>query len=200
LLENTGKEKGGRVAVETSTVAGQKRKTIKDFALLPEGAPYQLIDGEFVMSPSPLYDHQRIVFALAWELGAIVKGKRIGNVVTAPIDVYLSDVEVFQPDIMYISNERASIIKEKIHGAPDLVMEVLSPATAYYDLVHKKSVYEATGVREYWIVDPKEKSIEIFLNGPDGFQSVAKAAGQGTVHSSIIDGFVITLGEVFEGL
>jgi Uma2 family endonuclease len=178
-------------------VTAEKRKTVKEFNLLPEGAPFQLIDGELVMSPSPLYEHQRIIAEIAMSLGVMVKEKKIGKVVLAPMDVYLSETEAYQPDVIFVSNERASIIKDKIHGAPDLIMEVLSPSTAYYDLVHKKAVYEASGVREYWIIDPKEQSVEVFLNGESGFQSVAKAVSTGTAASRIIAGFAVNLAELF---
>jgi Uma2 family endonuclease len=76
-------------------------------------------------------------------------------------------------------------------------MEVLSPSTAYYDLVHKKAVYESSGVREYWIIDPKEHSVEVFLNEESGFQSVAKAVSTGTAASRIIAGFAVNLAELF---
>jgi len=178
-------------------LTSQRRKTTKDFDLLPEGKPYQLIDGELIMSPSPVYEHQRVVRELSTLLWTIVKQGRLGEVIVAPIDIYVTEMDVFQPDIIFISHERRSIIQDKIHGVPDLVIEVLSPPTAYYDLVHKKAVYEASGVREYWIVDPKEQSVEVFLNTPTGFQAVADASRQGGVRSSIIEHFEVHLTELF---
>jgi Uma2 family endonuclease len=82
-----------------------KRKTVKDFNLLPEGAPFQLIGGELVMSPSPLYEHQRIIAEIAISLALMVKEKKIGNVILAPMDVYLSETEAYQPDVIFVSNE-----------------------------------------------------------------------------------------------
>ena len=75
----------------------------------------------------------------------------------APYDVVLSENNVFQPDIMFVSNENSKIITEKnITGAPDLIIEILSPATGYYDLTEKKEIYTEFAVKEYWIVEPKK--------------------------------------------
>ncbi len=178
-------------------IVEERRRTVRDYNLLPERAPYQLIDGDLVMSPSPNQEHQGIISNIGAELWTLVKLHRRGRVFLAPMDVYLSETEVFQPDIIFISRDRLDIVKEKVHGAPDLVMEVLSPSTAYYDLVHKKAVYEAAGVREYWIVDPKEKTIEIFVNGEKGFQSIARMTTSGIVRSTILSDFVVRLDDVF---
>jgi Uma2 family endonuclease len=173
------------------------KKTYQDYEQLPEGAPYQLIDGELVMSPSPIFYHQRIVLELSTQLNTFVKKNGLGAVVTAPMDVYLADTEIYQPDIIFISNERKHIIEERIKGAPDLIVEVLSPSNAYYDLIHKKNVYETKGVREYWIVDPQEKSIEVFENTGQEFRSLAKAPQTGSVSSKVLKGFEVQLEKIF---
>jgi Uma2 family endonuclease len=143
---------------------GKKKFTYADYAKLPEGAPYQLIGGELVKSPAPTVLHQEINVTLFQKLFQFQRQGK-GKAFFAPLDVYLSDTETYQPDLMFITNDRLEIIKEKnIRGAPDLVMEVLSPGTAYYDLRHKKDVYAEHGVREYWIVDPMERSIEVYEN------------------------------------
>jgi Uma2 family endonuclease len=99
---------------------------------------------------------------------------------------------------MFISNERLDIIKEKnIKGAPDLVMEVLSPGTAYYDLRHKKEVYAEHGVREYWIVDPMERSIEVYANRDGGFEQIAFAKQTERVGSRLFSELSVSLPEVF---
>jgi Uma2 family endonuclease len=141
-----------------------KKKTYADYAKLPEKAPIQLINGEFVESPAPTINHQtviKVLFRAADELER--QGK--GTAFFAPVDVYLRETETYQPDVVFISNNRSAIIGEKkIEGAPDIVMEILSPSTAYYDLRHKKQVYGETGVLEYWIVDPMERTVEVFTN------------------------------------
>lgn len=93
---------------------------------------------------------------------------------------------MYQPDIIFISNERKNIVGEKVKGAPDLIVEVLSPSNAFYDLTHKKNIYEDTGVKEFWVVDPDEKSIEIYENIKSSFILFSKARNSGTVKSKIL--------------
>jgi len=173
--------------------------TYEDYASLPEGAPYQLIGGKLVMTPAPSPYHQMILKKLGYLLYEFVEKKnKLGEVFFAPIDVYFDEREVYQPDIVFISKERLNIVGEKkIESAPDLVIEIISEATAYYDLKHKKNVYEKYGVKEYWIVDPIEKSIEVYENREREFVLVSRAVTKGTVKSSILQGFEVSLEEVF---
>ncbi len=114
-----------------------------------------------------------------------------------PIDVYLKDDEVYQPDIIFISNENKNIIGNNINGVPDLVIEVLSPSNAYYDLTHKKNIYEETGVKEFWTVDPDEKTVEIYKNTNGTFLLFSKAKKSGTVNSKILAGLKIEIEKLF---
>ncbi len=176
----------------------KRQYTYDDYAKLPEGAPYQLIGGELVMSPSPVPYHQIISGRIEFELMKFVKERKLGEVIDAPMDVYLSETETYQPDIIFISNERLSIIGEKkIEGAPDLVIEILSESTAYYDLRYKKRVYERTGVKEYWIVDPIEKSIEVYENVNGEFRIYSQAIEKGRVNSKLLERFGVELEKVF---
>ncbi|MDP2279096.1 MAG: Uma2 family endonuclease, partial [Nitrospirota bacterium] len=110
-----------------------KQYTYEDYEKLPEGAPYQLIGGELIMTPSPVPYHQMIKMKIEYELLKFIDGKDLGMVLDAPMDVYLSETETYQPDIIFISKDRLNIIGEKkIEAAPDLVIEILSPSTAYY--------------------------------------------------------------------
>ena len=139
-----------------------KKKTYADYAELPEGAPIQLINGEFVESPAPPVDHQTVIKVLFRGVDKL-EGAGKGTAFFAPIDVYLRETETYQPDVIFIGHAQAGIIGEKkIEGAPDIVMEILSPSTAYYDLRHKKKIYAEAGVLEYWIADPMERSIEVY--------------------------------------
>ncbi|MBI3752541.1 MAG: Uma2 family endonuclease [Deltaproteobacteria bacterium] len=154
------------------TMLGIKEKThtIKDYKLLPEGAPYQLIGGELIITaPEPTPRHQIISANIFERIRRFVKEKGIGIVLYSPIDIYLGEENACQPDIVFISKQRQEIIKEDgIYGPPDLVIEILSPATAYYDIKKKFRVYEKYGVKEYWIVDPEMKGVEVFLLKPNG--------------------------------
>lgn len=175
-------------------------QTYEDYAELPEGPPYyQLIGGELIMTPSPSTFHQQIVLNIAAALQEYGRREQRGVVLSAPIDVYLSGTEVYQSDVAYIDYERREIVKEnRISGAPDLVVEVLSPSTGYYDLTHKKRMYAEHGVKEYWIVDPGEHTVELLEDqGKGTFQSVAQLRDKGTVESRLLEGWQITLAAVF---
>ncbi len=182
----------------TAVLEKKSVHTYADYAKLPDGSPYQLIGGEFVMTPSPTPYHQRISRRIEVELITFVEAKNAGEVLHAPLDTYLSDVETYQPDIVFISKERLSIIGEKkIETAPDLVVEILSPATAYYDLRHKMRVYEVSGVKEYWIVDPMEKTIDVFENHGKEFKLFSQARDKGQAKSKLLAGFAIVVEKVF---
>ncbi|MCL4537319.1 MAG: Uma2 family endonuclease [Nitrospirae bacterium] len=176
----------------------KKQYTYEDYEKLPEGAPYQLVGGELIMTPSPMPYHQIISRNIGFELLKFNEQKKLGEVIFAPMDVYLSETETYQPDIIFISKERLNIIGEKkIEAAPDLVIEILSPATAYYDLRHKKHVYEKTGVKEYWIVDPMEKSIEVYENTNSGFKLFNQGQQKGSIKSKLLEGFGVEIEKVF---
>ncbi len=184
-----------------TTVEIEKKKTLTyaDYEKLPEGAPYQLIGGELVMTPAPAPYHQIVSRNIGFELLQFVRGKNLGEILYAPVDVFLSETETYQPDIIFISKERLDIIGEKkIEAAPDLVIEILSPATAYYDLRHKKNIYEQCGVKEYWIVDPIEKNIEIYENINKEFKLVNKAQEKGKTTSKLLKDFPIELEKIFQ--
>ncbi len=179
--------------------AVKEKHTIKDYKLLPEGAPYQLIEGELVMTPAPNTFHQIISGNLNEKIRVFVKEKSAGLLLYAPIDIYLDTENVFQPDIVFVSRQRRDIIKDDgIHGAPDMVVEILSPSTAYYDIKKKYKVYEKSGVKEYWIVDPEMKNVELFSLTEQGkFVLSASISDKGVVKSGILSGFEISLEDVF---
>jgi Uma2 family endonuclease len=180
-----------------------RRYTLADYETMPYGPPYyQLIDGELVMSPAPKSFHQTSVMRLSRSLGNFVEKHNAGEVFVSPIDVYFTNTDVYQPDIVFIATERLDIIGEaNIQGAPDIVMEMLS-SNAKYDLGRKKNVYEAYGVKEYWIIDTKRKSIDILENVLEQQTNEFRLSSQtlngvGTVQSSVLAGFEITLEYVF---
>lgn len=150
------------------------------------------------MTPSPTPYHQEISRKLGFKIVAFVEEKKAGHVYYAPLDVYLAEEEVYQPDIIFIRKEREGIIGEtKIEGAPDIVIEILLPSTAYYDLREKFRTYEKYGVNEYWIVDPGLRRIEIYENRNKRFELYMEAEKEGSVSSKILEGFTIAVDEVF---
>ncbi len=172
--------------------------TIDDYMSLPEGAPYQLIGGKLIVNPSPTTFHQDLSRNLEYALFDYVKKTGSGFVFYAPLDVHFAEHDVYQPDILFVSNARRHIIgKRKINGAPDLIMEILSPSTGYYDLRKKYRVYERKHVLEYWVVDPEIKRIEVFENIDGKFRLFAEGENEGTVSSKILEGFSVNLKEVF---
>jgi len=175
----------------------KKQLTFREYEQLPEGAPYQLIGGELTMTPSPTFLHQKCLASLGNLLFEFVKDRQLGEVVFAPMDVYFTDTEIYQPDIIFISNERKNIIQDRVKGVPDLVVEILSPSSAYYDLVQKKRTYEQSGTTEYWIVDPGEKTIEVFENMDGQFGIFSQARETGSVKSRLLKEFVVDLRSVF---
>lgn len=183
-----------------ATVQIEKKKTYtyEDYERLPEGAPYQLIEGELIMVPSPIPYHQDILRILGLKLAAFVEEKKLGKIYFAPLDVYLSETDTYQPDIIFIAKDRLNIIGEKkVEGSPDLVIEILSPATAYYDLRIKKDIYEKSGVKEYWVVDPMQKTIEVFVNKKGKFELISVSKEEDAVKSTLLEGLSISLREVF---
>lgn len=148
------------------------------YQLLPQGTSVQLINNQFVMSPGPSVKHQDLLGAIYIKLQSWVKSKKLGKVLMAPLDVHFDEKEVYQPDLLFISNQKAEIIFENaIYGAPDLVIELLSPSNANFDLHQKKDIYLKKKVKEYWIVDPITKEVTGFELGAKGYKEIPKAKG-----------------------
>ena len=121
-----------------------------------DGKRHEIIDGEHFVTPSPNTKHQRIVGRLNLALGNYLEHHPIGEVFVAPFDVVFSDLDVVEPDLLYISRERAQVLTDQhVRGAPDLVVEILSPGTRKTDEVTKRKLYDRSGVQEYWVVDPE---------------------------------------------
>jgi Uma2 family endonuclease len=131
---------------------------------LPEGTLCQLINNKLIMSPSPIDIHQVVLNEINIEISLFLRKKRIGKIRIAPYDVHFSKQNILQPDILFVKNQNLHKIQDKgLFGAPDLVIEILSPSTSHIDLDEKKLVYEKFGVQEYFIVEPKSKSVFTFF-------------------------------------
>ncbi|CAB1083988.1 restriction endonuclease [Alkalispirochaeta odontotermitis] len=181
-----------------TSVVENKSYTYEDYVSLPEGSPYQLIGGDLIMVPAPAPYHQRISRKIEFLLLQYVENNDLGEIFYSPIDVYFSEEDTFQPDIIFILKERSGIIGEtKIEGAPDLVIEILSPSTAYYDLGRKYMVYEKAGVKEYWLIHPDRKAVEVYINSGEKFQLSHTAEESGIVKSKLLDGFTAKLEDIF---
>lgn len=173
--------------------------TADDYRSLPETGPrHQLIEGELVrMTPAPSRRHQDLVWELGGRLRAFVRAGGLGYVGGSPLDVYLSQHDVLQPDLLFVSTARLDrVAHDGVHGAPDLVVEVLSPGTRHLDLGAKKRLYARHGVREYWVVDPQDETVTRYdlERAPDEPRSFAAGA---RCASSALPGFELVVEELF---
>ncbi len=172
--------------------------TYQDYRNAPDDKRYELLDGDLVVTPAPGEAHQRASRNLTILLGQSVKLSGVGHVYAAPFDVVLSDTDVVQPDLLFVTNERAHIITdENVQGAPDLVVEILSPSTAERDQTFKRSLYAKHGVKEFWLVDTDAKTVTVLLRYPQGF-AVEGVCGEGqTLDSPTLERFIIKPDEIF---
>lgn len=179
--------------------AEKKKYTVEDYLLLEEGAPFQLINYDLIMSPSPNPIHQAICIRLSQLiLNYLDSTNNKGVAFAAPMDVKFDDGNVLQPDVLYISEQRkAELVKDRIEGAPDLVIEILSPSNAYYDLRQKKDIYQKYGVKEYIIVDPIALNCELYILKDGVYQLHQKAEKTETIKSLLLPGLGLDLARIF---
>ena len=181
-------------------VAATKTKlTYADYcAMTPEGGGFQLLDGELIEMPSPSHYHQDVAMDIGFPMRLFASDGGIGRVYLAPLDVILSEHDTAQPDVLFISNARRHIFGARvIEGAPDLVVEVLSPSTARYDLGYKMELYARHDVKEYWIADCDAETIRVLLL-TDGAFAPAGVYGRGdTLTSPTLPGFSLSIDDVF---
>jgi Uma2 family endonuclease len=174
------------------------RYTYKDYAKTPDDVRYQLIDGELILSPSPTFYHQHISGAMFVELRTWAVSSGTGKVVCAPMDVYLTETDTVQPDILFISTERIHIVEDRyVRGAPDLVVEILSPSTSRLDLGAKMELYALHGVPHYWIVDPDTRTARTPRLEAGDYAEVANFTDNDVLTSDAFPGLGIDLGQVF---
>ncbi len=179
-------------------VSDEEEYTATDYQLLPEGAPFELIQQKLIYMASPEEIHQKIASNLHLEIGYFVKQNKLGEVRFAPLDVHFDSENVFQPDLLFISVKRQSIIKRWIMGAPDFVVEITSGSTEKYDRNQKMEVYGKHRVVEYWIVRPVDEKIEVYHNEEQSMKLVQEAGKSDTIVSKAIEGFSLHLKRVFE--
>ncbi len=165
-----------------SAMAGPQRQppslpavklTYDDFVHFPDdGQRHELVDGEHYVTPSPNLRHQRIAAKLYLAIGLFLKAHPVGEVFFAPLDVVISDVDVVEPDLLYVSRERAAdiLVPQHVRGAPDLVIEIASKGTRKRDETIKRALYERAGVSEYWVVDPEIDVVRLYRRVGEAFE------------------------------
>lgn len=176
----------------------KKRCTYEDYLKTPDDERYELIEGELLMTPAPNTEHQRISRKLEIRMVRFVEEKNLGEIFDAPYDVYLDKENNVQPDILFISKERLYIIGDNnVQGAPDLVVEIISESSAYRDTIQKKRLYARFGIKEFWIVAPREKMIEVYSLKDGKYHLITTYFYNDTLKSHILRGFEVELKEIF---
>ncbi|MEW6378683.1 MAG: Uma2 family endonuclease [bacterium] len=176
------------------------RLNYQDYILFPDdGKRHEIIEGEHYMAPSPNVRHQSISRNLEFVINQYVEEHDLGKVFDAPMDVILSDENIVQPDILFISKKNYGIITtQNIQGAPDLLIEILSESSRRLDRLIKMKTYGKFGVEEYWLVDPAIDQVEIFRMKKTGLKLLKTYQGCQELVSPLFPGLKIDLKKVFE--
>ena len=175
------------------------RLTYQDYANLEGDERYELLDGRLVPVPARNTAHQTVSIRLMTKMYFFVKENGLGRIFPAPFDVLFTDFDVVQPDLLLICGNREHIITpDNVQGAPDLIVEVLSPSTSSrMDWRDKRELYALHGVREYWIVDPTHRIVSV-LQLRDGVLEITQTCTEGdAVKSTVLEGFSVSLAELF---
>ena len=175
--------------------------TYDEFQTLPRDGSkrFELIEGEDFMTASPNTKHQRAVAKLLRLIADFAEKHDFGEVFVAPYDIVFSKWTALEPDLLFIRKERRSIITDaNVQGAPDLVIEILSPSNKEYDRETKMRAYQSAGVPEIWYFDPADDSAEVLNLGADGrYVVTAKLSGNAPIVSKALPGLSLTLDQVF---
>jgi len=181
----------------------QGQWTYEDWLRLPDdGWQYEVIEGVLYMVPAPTTIHQRISRELQWHMLNFIKQHHLGEVFDAPTDVYLPDQDTpVQPDLLFIVTGRAHLISERgINGAPDLVVEILSPKTWWQDRRVKVPLYEEAGVQECWVVDPDASAIEVYVLRGQTYELLGRWGMGEVIHSEVLERFEMAVDAVFSSM
>lgn len=175
--------------------------TYQDYLALPDdGRRYEIIEGSLYVTNAPNIDHQFTVFEIARQMGNHVIEKGVGRVITTPFEVHLSqETRPVQPDVLFIKSERwPGAGAAYFAGAPDLVVEVLSPSTSRTDQVVKFTAYEQAGVAEYWIANPKTQSVQVFTLSGREYALVDQFVGEDVIASQILPDLAMQAASLFQ--
>ena len=173
--------------------------TYDDYVELPDdGRRYEIIEGVLHVSPAPSIRHQTATTELTTTLNVHVRSRRLGRVFTAPCDVVLAPISIVQPDVLYISRERLGVLTDaNVQGAPDLVVEVISPSSSTRDKDTKRQLYAQYGVPYFWLVHPIEEWARAFELRGSEYELVAEASGTDTFRAPPFQDLAIDLTELW---
>ena len=183
-----------------AVVERPKRKvwTYEDYLRLTDDKRYEVINGRLYEMPAPTAQHQRILISIATRFYLFASRNSLGMVLPSPVDVILSETTVVQPDILFVSKERSDMVKDRVFGSPDLVVEIVSPTSYKRDRYEKFKIYEEFGIKEYWIVYPEQKVIEVWCLRDGKYVLHDVAVEEGEVESCILKGFKAKVEEVLK--
>lgn len=172
------------------------RITAAEFSQLPETTqPTQLIEGEIIVSPAPIPTHQIICLRLGRRIEDLMPN---GLVFIAPIDLYLDEENMPQPDILWVAeNGRCKVTEKRLEGAPELIVEILSPSTARIDRREKFLLYQRHGVTEYWLADPIARFVEVYVLTEGHYIQQGIYDADETFTSAVLGGKTVSLQSIF---
>jgi len=179
---------------------GREIMTVAEYFQTPETVtPQELIYGVMRVADAPFVSHQRIVLRLALALTRHVEPRRLGEVLVAPVDVVLDADRalVVQPDLLFVSAARASIVSERVRGVPDLVIEVLSPRPRIGDLDERVHWFAAYGAREIWLIDQTRRSLDVLECGNGQVERRTAFTGSALVESGVLPDLDLSMTDVF---
>jgi len=189
------------MALEPIPSKSDGEATVEDYRALDDGERYELIRGNLVVTPAPSFEHQVVAHELVRRIGSHVRDGDLGYCVEAPVDVVLSDDTVLQPDLLFVSHERFSDVYDGhgLSGAPDLVVEILSPGTVKRDRIEKMDLYADAGVPWLLLVDPGERFVEVFeLDAASGtYRREGRASDDESLSCGLFPDLRIDLAEVW---
>jgi Uma2 family endonuclease len=178
----------------TAVAKAGRRWTYDEYRQLEGEQRYEILEGELVMAPAPDTSHQRWSRKLFLKLERHVARHRLGEVFFAPIDVVLDPEVVVQPDLVFVAQEHAAIIQpEGIFGPPDLVVEIVSPGSVRNDRYRKRALYARFGIREYWLCDPANRTLEVLSLKKGDYELLECAVPKGRARSLVLAGFQVAV-------
>ena len=186
-------------STHVATAQPAVRLTYEDYCAAPADNRYELLDGELIMVPAPNIKHESVRSLLGRELINFIVEHKLGNLFYAPCDVMLSDTDVVQPDLLFVSREREHLLSDgqKVQGAPDLAVEILSPSTAKQDRSEKRALYGKHGVTEYWLVDPVAETVQIHRLQGEVLVPTRTFGREKTLRSPLLRGLELHLDDIF---
>lgn len=178
----------------------QGKWTYEDYLALPDdGRRYEIIEGVLYVTNAPNIDHQFVVSEVVQQMGSFIRQHKLGYVLAAPFEIHLTaTTRPVLPDVIFIKSDRwPETGAGYFEGAPDLIVEVLSPSTRRTDQVVKFTTYEQAGVPEYWIVDPKSRSVQVFVLSGREYGLLGEFVGEDVIRSAVLEGLQIVTRTLF---